>query len=119
MLDGSSSLGRSSRSTIGSPMPHSTLTTKSLSVKEGRQPAAASIVVPADELADFHERCARIGLDAASFGITASERLHASQHGAQRHVRVSRGAVSVSYDASGGAPWVEPVDRDMSAGLFG
>ena len=100
-------------------MPYSTLTTTSLSVKEGKQPAAASIVVPADELADFHECCARVGLDATSFGITASERSHASRHGAQRHVRVSRGAVSVSYDASGGAPWVEPVARDMGAGLFG
>jgi hypothetical protein len=100
-------------------MPHSPLTTASPSVKAGKQPAAVSIVVPADELAEFHERCARVGLDAASFGVTASERPHASRHGAQRHVHVSRGAVSVSYDASPGTPWVEPVAHDMSAGLFG
>jgi hypothetical protein len=99
-------------------MSHATLTTTGLSVKAGKQPAAAAIVVPADELADFRERCARVGLDAASFGITASERWHTSRY-AQRHVRVSRGVVSVSYDASRGTPWVEPVARDMSAGLFG
>jgi len=100
-------------------MPYSTLTTTSLSVKAGKQPAAVSTVVPADELVAFGELCARVGLDAASFGVTASEHWHASRHGAQRHVRVSRGAVSVSYDTSRGIPWVEPVARDMSAGLFG
>jgi hypothetical protein len=100
-------------------MPYSTLITASPSIKAGMRLAAASIDVPADELADFHVRCARVGLDAASFGITATERLHASRHGAERHVRVSRGAVSVSYDASRGVPWVDPLVRDMSAGLFG
>ena len=100
-------------------MPYSTLITTSPPPKAGMRLAAASVHVPANELADFHERCRHVGVDAASFGITASERLHASRHGAQRHVHVSRGAVSVSYDATGGAPWVEPVVRDMSAGLFG
>lgn len=100
-------------------MPYSTLTTASHSVKAGRRLAAASIDVPADELADFHVRCASVGLDAASFGISATERLPAGRLDAERHVHVSRGAVSMSYDASSGAPWVEPVVRDMSAGLFG
>lgn len=100
-------------------MPYSTLITPSLSVKAGRRLAAASIVVPADELADFHVRCASVGLDAASFGITATERLPPGRPGAERHVHVSRGAVSVSYEASRGVPWVDPVVRDMSAGLFG
>ena len=84
-------------------MPYSTLITTKPAAKAGMQLAAASIDLPADELADLHERCTRDGLDAASFGIRATERLYASQHGAQRHVHVSRGAVCVSYDASGGA----------------
>ncbi len=100
-------------------MPYSTLITPSLSVKEGRRLAAAPIDVPADELADFHVHCASVGLDAASFGITATERLPPGRLDAERHVHISRGAVSVSYDASGGVPWVEPVVRDMTAGLFG
>jgi hypothetical protein len=100
-------------------MPYSTLITTSLPIMAGKLPPAASIDVPADELADFHERCASAGLDAASFGITATERLPDDRLSADRHVHVSRGAVSVSYDASRGMPWVEPVVRDMSAGLFG
>ena len=100
-------------------MPYSTLIAPSLSVQAGRRLTAASIDVPADELADFRMRCAGVGLDAASFGITATERLPPGQPGAERHVHVSRGAVSVSYDASRGVPWVEPLVRDMSAGLFG
>ena len=100
-------------------MPYSTLISTSLPVKAGKLLAAASIDVPAHELADFHEHCARAGLDAATFGITATERLPAGHLDAQRHVHVSRGAVSMSYDASSGAPWVEPVVRDLSAGLFG
>ena len=100
-------------------MPHSTVITTSQPVKAGAHPAAASIDVPAHELADFHVHCARVGLEATSFGITATERLHPGQLDGQRHVHVSRGAVSMSYEASSGAPWVEPVGRDMSAGLFG
>jgi hypothetical protein len=100
-------------------MPYSPLISTSPPVMAGTPLAAASIDVPAHELADFHEHCARAGLDAATFGVTATERLPPGRLDAQRHVHVSRGAVSMSYDASSGAPWIEPVVRDMGAGLFG